>query len=117
MDHSVGNGEQVGWDDDPPELLGHEPQWWLVIPLRGGQTCLIVSDVVARDRDYSLTFGHLDLEHHHAFLSESHFGRREIKLPHPAETFIIKTSNALAAAKPSAMVQMTLLRGITDAPT
>ena len=60
-------------------------------PLRAAEASRIADDVVARDRNYSLTFGHLNLEHHHALFAKGHFRRRKIEFPHPTKPLVVET--------------------------
>jgi hypothetical protein len=43
-----------------------------------------------------LVFGHLNLEVHHSLIAEGAFRRRQIELPHPAETLVIDRLDLVA---------------------
>src|SRR3954451_25087208 len=63
-------------------LFAGETQRRTAAALDATQARFLAADVVARDRNHALALGQLQLEHHHVLLAESHFGRREIELPH-----------------------------------
>src|SRR4051812_11704493 len=78
------------------KLFAGESQWCAVAAFEPAQARFLAHDVVARDRNHTLSFRQLKLEHHHVLFAEAHFRRRQIEFPHAHETRIIEPLNLFA---------------------
>src|SRR5579871_2146077 len=56
-------------------------------------------DVVARDRHDALTFGELNLKHHHVVPAECRFRTGKVEFPHPHEAGVVKTRHLVAVGE------------------